>query len=162
MTPEHHVLEPNPGSLGSKYGKRYALVVAPVELGRPTKTGHFDDHILVGCKTRPWLNQILYDFMHMRPEPCKNFLFPGLTLAKLEKVFVEAQKHWGPEYAASDIVLTPHVLRHSGPSNDHFQGKMTLDEIRLRGRWASMRSVARYQKHAKLLRSVRRVPERPF
>ena len=160
MTKQHNVIVPKTGIASEKYGKQHALVIAPSQLGRTTKTGHFDDHVLVGINGRRWINQVLFDFMNMRPPcPTSDQLFAGLTLAKLESVFKEAQRYLGDGWKYADVVVTPHVLRHSGPSNDHYLGKTNLDEIRIRGRWASMKSVARYAKHAKLLRAVSKMPK---
>ena len=51
----------------------------------------------------------------------------------------------------------PHVFRHTGPSNDAYHRRRTEDEIRRQGRWASLKSVARYMKPGRLLLQWRKV-----
>ena len=46
--------------------------------------------------------------------------------------------------------VVPYQMRHSGPSVDRSRGLRTLAEIQRRGRWASSKSVARYEKGARL------------
>eukprot|EP00973_Karenia_brevis_P074102 10298473-Karenia_brevis.AAC.1 len=54
----------------------------------------------------------------------------------------------------SAIDLSPHILRHSGPSNDRYRGRASLKEIQNRGRWKTYKSVARYEKHARLVKQL--------
>ena len=47
----------------------------------------------------------------------------------------------------------PYQARHSGPSIDAARHLRTRAEIRARGRWASEKSVARYERPARLAES---------
>ena len=43
-----------------------------------------------------------------------------------------------------------YMARHSGPSIDVAEKTRTLDQVQVRGRWASEATVRRYEKHAQL------------
>ena len=44
-----------------------------------------------------------------------------------------------------------HRLRHTGSANDTLRGTKSLEQIRRRGRWASLKSVERYSKTAHIV-----------
>ena len=44
-----------------------------------------------------------------------------------------------------------HRLRHTGPANDTLRGTKSLEQILRRGRWASLKSVERYSKTARIV-----------
>ena len=44
-----------------------------------------------------------------------------------------------------------HKLRHTGPANDTLRGTKSLEQIRRRGRWATLKSVERYSKTAHIV-----------
>ena len=44
-----------------------------------------------------------------------------------------------------------HRLRHTGPANDTLRGTKSLEQIRRRGRWASLKNVERYSKTAHIV-----------
>ena len=72
------------------------------------------------------------------------------------------RRHWWA--ALDDIGIAdhwpPHSLRHSGPSHRALRG-VSLEAIRRRGRWASLKSVQRYTKsHVLLARRARLGAER--
>ena len=48
------------------------------------------------------------------------------------------------------VPAVPYMMRPSGPSIDRAQQFRPLDEVRKRGRWASHKSVVRYEKAARL------------
>ena len=52
----------------------------------------------------------------------------------------------------------PYQARHSGPSIDAARHLRTRAEIRARGRWASEKSVARYERPARLAESFQELP----
>ena len=60
--------------------------------------------------------------------------------------------------ASQDLCLpwtvTPHQLRHSGPSHDRFHCIRSLPDIQARGLWKQLASVKIYEKHALLLTSM--------
>jgi hypothetical protein len=80
-------------------------------------------------------------------------LFPTLTLRKYGETLAAAADRLGYSF----LGLTPHMIRHSGPSNDRFENRRTLLAVQKRGRWAMSKSVNRYEKHARLLRQIHRL-----
>ena len=129
---------------GRKY-PHWALVIAPSEHGQVTKTGKSDDSVLIGDgKHNQWVRSVLHLWLQRVSD---GPIFPGLTLSQYEKWFRDANK----KLLYSNNVLKPHVIRHSGPSNDCYHGRRRLDEIQKRGRWDARASVVRYEKHATLL-----------
>ena len=133
--------------------RRLALLIAPTELLKTTKTGQRDDSVMMaeGTPHRAFVvNVLAKQFKQQAAKTDSQMapLFPLLTLAKYAKAFGEAAKSVG----VGHLRFTPHSLRHGGPSTDVYEGKRGLAEVQKRGRWASPLSVARYEKHARLLR----------
>ena len=56
------------------------------------------------------------------------------------------------------IDVTPYNMRHSGPSIDRSQNLRPLLEVQKRGRWKSHKSVARYEKSARLAANFNQLP----
>ncbi|CAE7214061.1 unnamed protein product [Symbiodinium sp. CCMP2456] len=129
---------------GDRYNK-WSIVVAPFDLGTATKTGKYDDSVLVADKSdRAWLTEAMQLYMAKTTDE----LFPSLTLAKYEKWMKQA----APKLGYKSACVMPHILRHAGASNDAFHRRRPLAEIQKRGRWESRKSVTRYEKHALLLK----------
>ena len=123
--------------VGGRYNK-WSIVVAPFQLGSATKTGKFDDSVLVADKPdRTWLTKAMDFYVQRHP----NRLFPGLTLAKYEAWFRQAT---GKLRYRTRCVM-PYILRHSGASNDAFHKRRSLLDIQKRGRWEAKKSVSRYE-----------------
>lgn len=142
-----HVSAPSVG----RYHK-WGLVIAPSELGVATKTGAFDDSILLAdVPDFKWIG----DMMELYMKHVRNKLFPNLSLQQYENILNDTAValQYPPQ------CMLPHVLRHSGPSCDHFHQRRDLVAIQKRGRWQSKSSVRRYEKHAVLLRRWHIIPE---
>ncbi|CAE8600432.1 unnamed protein product, partial [Polarella glacialis] len=138
---------------GRAYAKAWGIVLAPAEDEKPTKTGQFDDSVLIGDIQHEWLGPLLE--LLIKNKTPEDKLFPSLSLASYERLFRDAmQKRYN-----KCIHVTPHSVRHSGPSNDKFHKRRSLLQIQKRGRWASPKSVARYEKEALLLGIWRAIPE---
>ena len=112
---------------GQRY-KHWAIVVAPSALGETTKTGEVDDSVLVAdLGDRDWLRQALT----ARVARCSGPLFPKLTLSRLEQFCKKACR----DLLYKSCCVMPHILRHSGASNDVFHKRRKLEEVQKRGRW---------------------------
>ena len=59
----------------------------------------------------------------------------------------------------SHLRITPHMCRHGGISTDVYEGILPLSEAQTRGHWPSPRSVARYEKHARLLDMISKLTD---
>lgn len=152
-----NVIPPSAGA-PSIYQK-WALLLAPAEWTLTTKAGKHDDSILVAESTphRQFVVDLLAEVFRAakaRSTLPEEPLFPALTLPKYERILQESAHLVG----LSALRITPHMLRHGGPSTDVFENVRDLAAVQKRGRWASHLSVSRYEKHARLLRSLSRAP----
>eukprot|EP00435_Cladocopium_sp_Y103_P040010 s704_g10.t2 len=141
-----HVARPSVG----RY-RKWGLVISPFEMGIASKNGSFDDAVVIAdVPGFDWIGIAMGLYMkHVQHE-----LFPDRTLAKYEEIMGET----AASLRYSPGVFLPHVLRHSGPSCDHYHSRRDLNEIQRRGRWLARSSVRRYEKHAVLIRQWRTVP----
>ena len=71
------------------------------------------------------------------------------------------REHWHRACAALGLGFArpPHVLRHSGPSEDLARGRTSLKAARRCGRWKAMASVQRYTKTFALTKCRARMPQ---
>jgi integrase len=129
------------------FGAKWGILLAPQESGRTTKTGKTDGSIDVGGHIRPYAKEVLAAVYENVPD---GPLFEPVSLGQYECSF-----HCGMKEAELEqLQLTPHTLRHGGPSIDRATGDRTLADIKKRGQWATMDSVARYEKEVVLQRQV--------
>lgn len=135
-----HVSRPQ----GRKY-PHWALIIAPSSLDQVTKTGKSDDSILIGDRPHNrWICACLAAYM----EGVEHQLFPALNLAMLERWCKQSCR----DLQYKTDCISPHIMRHAGPSNDSYHQRRSLTDIQKRGRWAAKSSVSRYEKHALLLK----------
>ena len=129
-----------------RYKSFYALVIAPQQFGETTKTGQTDDSVVLGDNDQyAWIGELMP--LLIKDKQADDLLFPHTRLSDYEAWMRAACKQRG--YAISFV--TPHVLRHSGPSNNKYHKRSDLIHIQKRGRWQSKKSVMRYEKEAVLL-----------
>ena len=142
-----------PGEIGSLKGNslvpprreagapfdQWALHLFPREGGLASKTQQHDDTIILDSSSRPWLG------------PLVNLI--ARTPKRDEKLFSFTIDAWRKELRAAAQTLqvvyldiTPHVMRHSGPSNDRAFHCRTIEEVQKRGRWLTSTSLRRYEK----------------
>ena len=132
----------------------WGIVIGNKDLNMPTKTGLFDDCVLLDTPSRTDLGVVL-KYLLLQCEDDNSRLFQGLTLSAYNRAIKNAAHAWGLD----QLSLTPHVLRHSGPSSDAYHRIRSMDSIQQRGRWASPSSVARYQKPGRMLLLHQKVPQ---
>jgi len=138
---------------GRAYAGVWALNLAPATEHVTTKTGTFDESVLIGDVCHHWLNdmmRLLYNkAMNGTGHGQSTRLFPTLTLNRYERLFRRCCAALG----LGKLNITPHVVRHSGASNDRFHKRRPLREVKKRGHWKADASVARYEKAALVLSS---------
>ena len=127
------------------------VVFGNSETDATTKNNIVDGHVCVGVAPRPWIADVLRQLVRITSAPTT--IFGNLTVSR----YAEDLRAAVSALNLQELALTPHVLRHTGPSNDALHHRRCLEEIQVRGRWLSVRSVHRYEKHARLLRQARRV-----
>jgi hypothetical protein len=81
-------------------------------------------------------------------------LWPNLNLNSYEHALRVASASLGIQQQR----LTPHMARHGGISSDIFEKVVTLEEGGKRGHWRTAASIRRYEKHARLLRMIAKLP----
>eukprot|EP00438_Fugacium_kawagutii_P019574 Skav228158 [mRNA] locus=scaffold439:19428:23715:+ [translate_table: standard] len=143
-----------PGPRGSTAHKTWGVMLAPQEFGTTTKTGEVDCSIMVGDVCRHWMFQVMAFCRRGYQPNVDSFVFPGLTLAKYERLFSQACSELN-----LPVTVTPHMVRHSAASNDQCCKRRSIQQIQKRGRWQSQKSVVRYEKEAYLLQAWDRIPK---
>ncbi len=148
----------------------FAVTVAPscpaagaaAEVAPPrAKSGQYDDTVLIGDKIsidagRPWLKSLMRALLASAAAGPSSRLFPSLTLARYEKLFQEAVTATN----LTALSLTPHMLRHGGPSEDLLHQHRTLAQVQERGRWAAAASVRKYGKACRVFRQLAKIPKK--
>ena len=128
----------------------WTLLVSPAEGYTPTKTGIYDAAVTMDTKWLPWMPQVLRALAQgPRDQTPWPFSYGELAIA-FAKVVADAEL---PK-------LVPYQARHSGASIDRAGRHRTLEQIQKRGFWRSARSVARYERAARLASDYLRIPER--
>ena len=133
---------PPPRGTRANLKKAWALMIAPLERGRPTKSGQFNETVLVG-DLDPWIPTFMNSCVKRLPVSGKIFDFSHEEFARRLQ---DAARQLQLPYRVS-----PHQLRHSGPSHDKYYNRRDLPEIQSRGLWRQLQSVKIYEKHALLL-----------
>ncbi len=122
-----------------------SVVIAPFTRGEPAKNRQFDDGYSLGAHGRRLLQELTLKLVARRSTGER--IFETLSLPALEKNYREFCK-------AEAVKMSPHLLRHAGPSHDHYFDGMTLQDIQLRGRWQALDSCRRYAKPNRILRQL--------
>ena len=116
------------------------LLLSLEERPERLKTGEFDDSLaLDSVYLKPWASRLFRQLKKGHPEqPLWDFDYSHFC-----KMFYQAAQ-------ALKLSVTPYQWRHSGPSIDRAKDRRSLLEVQKRGRWKSFKSVARYEKSARL------------
>ena len=130
------------------------MIFSNSELGHTTKTKTQDDTVLLDSLDRDYAPGLLKMIFQCK-RSSKGPLFPSLTLANYEAAFRTAKQQIG----LGHLQLTPHAVRHSGPSIDALHRSRSAAEIQNRGRWRCAKSIQRYQKPGQMLAKMSRVPQ---
>jgi hypothetical protein len=143
---EDQIIKPAPLA-GAQYATSYSAHLAPQTRGKRSKAGQVDDSFVFGTKGRMWVVNVVKGLARRTRKGAH--LFPG-TLASYERAFQKASRALKIEA----LGITPHVVRHTGPSNDRLFNLRPLSEVMKRGRWGHIKSCTRYEKRAKIMRQL--------
>ena len=141
-----------PSPAGGQPYMKWGILLHPTELGRPGKTGIFDDAVTVD--RLPELTPLLQRLWRRGGRATDRlWSFP---LGLLQERFQDACE------ALHLQALSPtlYSLRHGGASEDILRGHRTLAETKKRGRWSSDSSLKRYSKDTRLMSELAKVPVR--
>ena len=148
LTKRHVVPAPVGGHPRAQF---WALVFAPSDEHAVTKTGRQDDTVPLNTPEagRDRIHLLVSALYRKCSEP-EEKMFP-FTLAVYgdlcRKSFSGAGLNMKPN-------ITPHMLRHGGPSTDVLLKVRTLVEAQQRGCWACLASTLRYEKTGRLLKML--------
>ena len=122
------------------------------ETSLPSKTGEFDESLLLDLVEDQWLGPLCQQLVQGRDPQLPLFAFSQAEFARLFKA------------AGARLMLQrpppPYVLQHSGASRDFAEQRRTLVGIKRRGRWRTDASVRRYEKGGRLGSEFAKLPER--
>ena len=120
------------------------MIACSEDRGLRTKVGAADDSVLLDTEHLGWLAPAWAALSaHRRGKPLWSFNYRELFTA-----FARAA-------AAVGVIAVPYQLRHSGPAWDRVQKYRTQEEVMKRGRWKTMKSLVRYERHARLAAEMR-------
>ena len=125
----------------SKQCRFWGLIFGNSSRDERTKTGTQDDTVLLDSRDRDYAPCVLSWVIRHAKHP-SDPLFAQLTLAEYETLFRSAKTAMG----LGRFELSPHAVRHTGPSIDFLNKNRSATEIQTRGRWRCQKSILRYQK----------------
>ena len=128
--------------------QHWSVLIAAQELGVPTKTGAMDDSLLLDTPSFKWMDTI---WRQLTQAPTEELLFPVTYREWYDNITQSA--------ALLGLQLVPYQLRHSGASHDRLKNVRPPGDVLKRGRWRSLKSVARYERHASVGIEFRKLAE---
>ena len=142
------MVEPLP-KLGDAYGHWNIVLGSTDRLQpQPTKTGIYDDAVILDHRELAWMNPLLRRLVQRGPSDEYLWSFDEIEYRReFERAAVKA--------GLGHLHLVPYSLRHAGPSWDSLVHKVPQREIQRRGRWRSAASVVRYERSARVLSVLR-------
>ena len=135
----------------SKSARRWTLLLHPREHNAASKTGIFDESLILCdvplyAKLAPLLGRLVHGRQPDDPlvqMPCQKVLQLVQRAAKAVGV--------------GQLSPVLHSLRHGGPSTDLAMRAWPLEEAQRRGRWRTLRSVARYERGGRVAEQLQRL-----
>lgn len=128
--------------------EHWCLLLNPEEQQIQSKVGDYDDSVALDSSyLRSWAPKMFKELSNRAPDlPLWNFNY-----SQYFKMFSQVTESMG-------LDMTPYQMRHSGPSIDRSRNSRSLLEVQKRGRWRSHKSVARYEKSARLAATFQTLP----
>ncbi len=138
---------------------QYVIIVSPFEKETATKSGFYDETVVLDGDVAPCLGRLL--FIHaaerIASEKAKcqgKFVAEDVQLFDLApRAFLEPWRD-GVDHLALPDMDTPYQCRHGGASRDLLLRKRTPAEVTLRGFWADVSSMRTYHKPGRIQKLV--------
>lgn len=130
-----------PVTMAPALAAHWSFTIRPWEKGLPSKTGAYDDTVVMDRSDRQFLTNYLTLLRQDKPASAK--LFTNVSIESFNRAFRAAA-------ATLALDLVPYQARHGGATHDRWDQSRSLEEVRKRGRWRSEQSTRRYEKHGKL------------
>ena len=133
-----------------------AINLGARDSGKPTKTGVFDDAVILDSTGHQFLLRLMTEQANHRLKSTTESNPPmwSFTLPDLKEVFNQAACTLG----LTDLCL--YQLRHGGATWDAVNAQREWMEIKARGRWMSDTSIRRYAKPGVLQRYRKQIDEK--
>ena len=119
------------------------------EGGESSKVNLRNETLMLDDVELPFLGSLMSNCLQQSPTAP---LF-AVTPTEVGVAFAAAQKSLGVK-----SLFTLRDLRHGGPSRDRAKNYRSVDEVRQRGRWATMTTLRRYEAHARLQAEENKLP----
>ena len=132
--------------------KWWSLLLAPEEEGRPSKIGSFDETALLDTKL---VLKIAPQLVALKRRAGRG---PLWRFSQLE--FGQTFRKVAEIAGVSVLGAHPYSLRHGGASHDSLHRHRTPEQIKKQGRWRCDSSVARYNKHARVVTEANKLSAR--
>lgn len=130
----------------------WSLLIRPVELQVPGKTGGLDDSVSLDNDALRWIEPHL---MALRKSRAEREPLWSFDCARLRGAFGEPAR----AEEVDSLLPTLYGLRHGGAIHDRITWRRSLMEVAKRGRWRASLSARRYEKHRRLALHVAKLPE---
>ncbi|CAK0807328.1 unnamed protein product, partial [Prorocentrum cordatum] len=141
-----------PGFATATGARSWCVVLHMFERLAPSKTGVFDESLLVDSACFPWMSSLVAE-LHRRT-PAGHRLFP-VTYARWNYHFKAVVSSLGLNVLGN---LSLRQLLHGGASHELCAAARPLKDIQKRGRWATNAALHRYAKGGRVQEQLRRLP----
>ena len=122
----------------------WAILLCAQEMAHPSKTGEYDDSVLLDSPyLLPWAKHL---FQELKRQPKDQPLW-DFDYSDFFHVFTQVSKRLS-------LTVTPYQLAVHRPGRN----LRSLLEVQKRGRWKSQKSVTRYEKSARLAANFQELP----
>ena len=141
---------------------KYVIVIAPFEREVATKTGFYDETVILDDSQAPWLGARLHELGQAKLQEAGEV---GEDEDEVElwsfnpRTFLSEWREAVASLGLEFCLETPYQSRHGGASRDYLEKRRSAVEIQLRGHWASTSSMRIYNKPGRLQQSINRARE---
>ena len=135
------------------------MVIAPFERDESTKTGYFDETVVLDDDVLPELGALLFEQAKARavaqgvtPASVAGQKTPvwGFTAA----AFLDAWRDCVVCLGLQEFLISPYQARHGGASRDYIMRKRIEEDIRARGHWSTVSAARIYRKPGRIQQLV--------
>ena len=129
----------------------WSVILHPQEQGSPSKTGEFDETLLLDNPEFVWMGAML-TLMKAKVHPSQRLV--SLTYQSLAHLF---------QVAAMAVNLqalgppTMYQCRHGGASHEIMTQARTIPAIKHRGRWRTDAALRRYEKGGRITQQIKKL-----
>ena len=134
----------------------WSLILHPYEEGLPSKTGEFDETVMVKVEEFKLIIAAVARLLKIRTRQKAELLLHATAAEVNNYMKALVEKH-----NLEPLVHQVHLyrLRHGGASHAYASGLMSLQEIQRQGRWKSTKSLRRYEKGGRLSQLMNSLPD---